>query len=184
MVRDRAEAGCAAWHLSNGTPRETLRSLLLVATAAGHASDAGALRKLENLITYAGLPARAAQMSQRRALMFDIHDMSMLRIMGVPDAPETSRQDTVQFDIGRAGIAQKTTLDLKAVAFGRWRMGLPAVEVLAAERDRLLASQAYDSAADLDQVARQVPADGAAGVRPRQGQLGRRRSTARAGMAP
>jgi len=58
--RDSAEAGSGAWYLANGTPRETLRSLLLSTNAAVYAGDAGALRQVANLVSYADPPASAA----------------------------------------------------------------------------------------------------------------------------
>lgn len=150
--RDSAEAGSGAWYLANGTPRETLRSLLLATNAAVYAGDAGALRQVANLVSYADPTMSAAQKAQRRALMFNILDMSTLRIMDVPDAPETADQGTARFDIGPAGISQKTTVTFREDAFGRWRVVLPTAEVLAAERDRLLAALGHDSMADLDRA--------------------------------
>ena len=155
--RDMSETGSGAWQLANGTPRETLRSLLLATNAAVYAGDAGALRKVSNLITYSGPSATAVQKAQRRAVMFNILDMSTLRIMDVPVAAEASDEDTVRFDIGPAGISEKTTVEFKADAFGRWRVDLPTVEVLTAERDRLLEALGYESMAELDRARANSP---------------------------
>lgn len=155
--RDSAEEGSGAWYLANGTPRETLRSLLLATNAAVYAGDAGALRQVANLVSYADPPASAAQRAQRRALMFNILDMSTLRIMDVPEGPETPDQGTVRVDIGPAGMSQKTTVEVEEDAFGRWRVVLPRAEVLAAERDRLLAALGHDSMADLDRARANSP---------------------------
>jgi len=155
--RDSAEEGSGAWYLANGTPRETLRSLLLATNAAVYAGDAGALRQVAKLVSYADPPVSAAQRAQRRALFFNILDMSTLRIMDVPEAPETPDQGTVRVDIGPAGSSQKTTVEFEEDAFGRWRLVLPTVEVLAAERDRLLAALGHDSMADLDRARANSP---------------------------
>lgn len=155
--RDSAEEGSGAWYLANGTPRETLRSLLLATNAAVYAGDAGALRQVANLVSYADPSTNAAQKAQRRALMFNILDMSTLRIMDVPDAPETADQGIVRFDIGPAGMSQKTTVTFQEDAFGRWRVVLPTAEELAAERDRLLAALGHDSMADLDRARANSP---------------------------
>lgn len=155
--RDMSETGSGAWQLANGTPRETLRSLLLATNAAVYAGDAGALRKVSNLITYSGPSATAVQKAQRRAVMFNILDMSTLRIMDVPVVADQSDQDTVRFDIGPAGIPEKTAIEFKADAFGRWRLDLPTVEVLVAERDRLLAALGHESMAELDRARANSP---------------------------
>lgn len=155
--RDNADAGSGAWQLANGTPRETLRSLLLATNAAVYTGDAGALRQVAKLITYSEPSATAVQKAQRRALMFNILDMSTLRIMDVPAAPETSDRDTVSFDIGPAGTSEKTTVEFTADASGHWRLDLPTVEVLTAERDRLLAALGYENMAELDRARANSP---------------------------
>jgi MscS family membrane protein len=48
--REDAETGSSAWQLDSGTPRETLRSLLLAANSAIYAGDAGALRRVSGLV--------------------------------------------------------------------------------------------------------------------------------------
>jgi MscS family membrane protein len=72
-----------------------------------YAGDAGALRQVGNLVSYAGPPASAGQEARRRTIMFDILDMSTLRIMDVPDAPETPGETTVRFAVGTRGCAGK-----------------------------------------------------------------------------
>lgn len=147
--RDNPEAGSAVWQLDNGTPRQTLRSVLLAMNAATYSGDAGALRQIPTLVSYAGSSSSAGEEARRRALMFDILDMSTLRLVDVPEAAETPDQQVVRFDIGPAGVAEKTTLIFRADSFGRWRLVLPAERDLADERARLLAAMGHDSMADL-----------------------------------
>jgi len=155
--REDAEGGSSTWRLGNGSPRETLRSLLIAANTALYAGDAGALRQVGNLVSYAGPPASAGQEARRRTMMFDILDMSTLRIMDVPDAPETPGETMVRFAVGPAGVPEKTTLEFSADALGRWRLVLPLEAELAAERDRLLAARGHDNMAELGRARADSP---------------------------
>jgi len=148
--RDTDENGSGSWQLANGTPRETLRSLLLATNAAVYSGDAGALRSVANLVTYAGTPESAAERAQRRTLMFNILDISTLRIMDAPDLPGTGNGDTASFEVGPAGTPDKTTLEFVSDAPGQWRLVLPSVDVLSTELDRLVAALGYESLAELD----------------------------------
>lgn len=155
--REDAEGGSSTWRLSNGTPRETLRSLLIAANTALYSGDAGALRQVANLVSYAGPPASAGQEARRRTIMFDILDMSTLRVMDVPDAPEVPGETTVRFAVGPAGVPEKTTLEFTTDDSGSWRLVLPLEAELAAERDRLLAARGHDSMAELDRARANSP---------------------------
>jgi len=155
--REDAEGGSSTWRLGNGSPRETLRSLLIAANTALYAGDAGALRQVGNLVSYAGPPASAGQEARRRTMMFEILDMSTLRIMDVPDAKETPDETTVRFAVGPAGVPDKTTLEFRTDHFGGWRLVLPSEADLAAERDRLLAARGHDSMAELDRARADSP---------------------------
>jgi MscS family membrane protein len=155
--RENAETGSSAWQLDSGTPRETLRSLLLAANSAIYDGDAGALRRVSGLLQYGGVPTTAGQKARRRTLMFDVLDMSTLRIMDVPDAAEAPDENTVRFAIGPAGTPAKTNLEFERDPFGRWRLVLPEEPVLAAERNRLLAALGYKSMAELDRARSNSP---------------------------
>jgi len=155
--RDDAESGSSAWQLDNRTPRETLRSLLIATNAAVYDGDAGALRRVSNLIIYAGDAATAGQEARRRTLMFDILDMSTLRILDVPVAPEAPEDDTVRFATGPAGVPEKVTLEFQRDVLGHWRIVLPEEPVLAADRSRLLGALGHDSMAELDRARANSP---------------------------
>ena len=147
--RDDSERGSSTWQLANGTPRETLRSVLLAVNAAIHAGDSGALRAVDRLVTYAGPATSAGDRASRRALMFDILDMSTLRIMDAPDAPE---ETMVDFEVGPAGVTDKTTLSFEQDVFGQWRLLLPEANKLADERARLLSARGFESMAELNRA--------------------------------
>ncbi len=155
--REDAEGGSANWRLDNDTPRIVLRSLLLAANAAIYDGDAGALRQIDNLMTYAGEAASASDEASRRQLMFNLLDMSTLRIMDVPEAPENPEEDTVRFAVGPAAVPDKTTLEFRPSPAGGWRLVLPEEAVLAAERDRFLEAMGYESLAELDRARADSP---------------------------
>ena len=155
--RDTAASRSAAWQMNNATPRETLRSLLVAANVAIYSGDARALREVADLVAYAGPPATARDQASRRALMFNLLDMSTLRLLDVPDAPAAPDQDTVQFAVGPAAIPERTSLTFQRDAFGRWRLLLPDRETLAAERARFLAAMGYETMADLDRARANSP---------------------------
>jgi MscS family membrane protein len=152
--RTDAEDGSGRWRLGNATPRETLRSLLIAANVATYQGDAGALRQVADLVTYAGPPTNAGDRASRRTMMFDILDMSTLRIMDVPETPE---EDRLRFAIGPAAVAETTELEFQQDAFGRWRLVLPGQEALAAVRTRFLAAMGHDSMAELDRARANSP---------------------------
>ena len=149
-LREDVASGSSAWQLDNGTPRETLRSLLLVANSAIYDGDAGALRRASGLLSYAGSSAAAGQEARRRTLMFEILDLSTLRILDAPLEANGADGIGASFDIGPAGVPVKTTLEFAQHVSGGWRLVLPTEAVLAEERDRLLAAMGYDSKAELD----------------------------------
>jgi small-conductance mechanosensitive channel len=155
--REDSKGGSASWQLDNDTPRVVLRSLLLAANAAIYDGDAGALRQLDNLVTYAGDPTSAGDEASRRQLMFNLLDMCTLRIMDVPEAPGTQEEDTVRFAVGPAAVPDKTTLEFEPSPAGGWRLVLPEEAVLAAERDRFLESMGHETLAELDRARADSP---------------------------
>lgn len=124
--REEAAGGSSTWQLGNGTPRETLRSLLLAANAAIYDGDAGALRRVSSLLRYGGPSVSAGQEARRRSLLFDILDMATLRILDVPLEGEAPDATIARFDIGPASVPEKTTLEFAQDSFGRWQLVLPS----------------------------------------------------------
>ncbi len=148
--REETGSESSNWRLGNASPRETLRSLLIAANVAIYAGDAGALRRVDNLLSYAGPDTNARDQAARRTMMFDILDFSTLRINDVPLAPEDPQAQTVRFDVGPAAIPQKTTLQFVSEVPGRWRLVLPPADQLANETAHLLSAMGYESKAQLD----------------------------------
>jgi small-conductance mechanosensitive channel len=155
--RAAADSESTGWQLGNASPRETLRSLLIATNVATYQGDAGALRRVPRLVTYAGPGTTARDEASRRALMFELLDMSTIRLNDVPLAPEDPEAETVRFAVGPAAVPERVTLEFARDAFGRWRLVLPEAERLAAERDRLLAALGHDSKADLDRARADSP---------------------------
>ncbi|SIO44231.1 Small-conductance mechanosensitive channel [Rhodovulum sp. ES.010] len=155
--REDAEGGSGQWRLGNASPRETLRSLLIAANVATYAGDAGALRQVGNLVSYAGPPTNAGDRATRRTMMFDILDMSTLRIMDVPEAPEAPEEERVRFAVGPAAVAETTDLGFRRDAFGRWRLVLPDQAALAAVRGRFLDAMGHGSMSELDRARANSP---------------------------
>ena len=155
--RESAGSESSTWNLGNGSPRETLRSLLIATNVAVYAGDAGALRQVDNLLSYAGPSTTARDEAKRRTTMFDILDMSTIRLNDVPLAPDDHDAETVRFEVGPAAVPTTTTLEFQRDAFDRWRLVLPPAEVLAAESARLLAALGYESKGALDRARMDSP---------------------------
>ena len=127
--REAAGSESGTWQLGNGSPRETLRSLLIATNVAVNGGDAGALRRVDNLLSYVGPSTTARDEAKRRTTMFDILDMSTIRLNDVPLAPEEPEAETVRFEVGPAAVPAKTTLEFRRDSFGRCRLVLPPAEV-------------------------------------------------------
>ena len=155
--RETAGSDTGDWQLGNASPRETLRSLLIATNLATYQGDAGALRRVANLVTYAGPSATARDEASRRALMFELLDISTIRLNDVPLAPAEPETQTVRFAVGPAAVPERVTLEFARDTFGRWRLVLPEAERLVADRDRLLAALGHDSKADLDRARADSP---------------------------
>ena len=155
--RSVEDGGVGDMAMMNATPRETLRTLLIAMNAAVYSDNARALRRIDRLLTYAGNPASAGERARRRTLMFDILDMSTLRIMDIPAGPEEPEDRTVLVEIGPAAVPDKTQLEFRRDPFGGWRIVLPEAETLAAERDRLLAAMGHESMGDLELARANAP---------------------------
>jgi len=155
--REEASTGSAGWQLANGTPRVVLRSLLLAVNSAIYDGDAGALRQLDNLLYYAGTESKPGGKASRRQLMFDLLDMSTLRIVHVPEAPADGDAKRVCFDIGPVAITDKMTLEFIPSPEGGWRLMLPDAATLAAHRSRFLSALGHDNMEALNQARANSP---------------------------
>ena len=156
-VRAGDAEGSGSWRLGNASPRETLRSLLLTANVAIYDNDAGALRRVDRLLTYDGPPSTARDEAGRRAILFDLLDMSTLRINDVPLEPENVDDDTLRIEIGPSATPEKTSLEFRRISTDTWRLVVPQLDRLVAERDRLLAALGHDSKAELDRARADSP---------------------------
>jgi len=155
--REEAGSESSGWQLGNASPRETLRSLLIATNVATYQGDAGALRRVRNLVTPTGSATTARDEASRRALMFELLDMSTIRLNDVPLAPEDPEAETVRVAVGPAAASERVTLEFARDTFGRWRLVLPEAERLVADRDRLLAALGHDSKAELDRARADSP---------------------------
>jgi small-conductance mechanosensitive channel len=155
--RDDGEIERGHLMLSNATPRDTLRSLLTAANAATYEGNGRALRRVSRLVMYAGPPTTAGDRARRRTLMFDILDMSTLRLVDVPTGPETPDEEVVRFPVGPKAVPDKVVLTFARGRFNRWRLVLPDEASLAAERARLLGAMGYESMAELDRARANSP---------------------------
>jgi hypothetical protein len=155
--REAAGSESRTWQLGNGSPRETLRSLLIATNVATYQGDAGALRLVGNLVTPAGPATTARDEASRRSLVFELLDMSTIRLNDVPLAPEDPEAEIVRFDVGPAAVPERVTLEFARDTFGRWRLVLPEAERLVADRDRLIGALGHDNKADLDRARADSP---------------------------
>ncbi len=148
--RDEADEFRSAVTLSNRTPRETLRSLLIASNAAVYGGNSRALRRIGDLVTYGEPDGLAIQHTRQRTLMFELLDLSTLRLQDVPETGSTPDADTVGFEIGPSGASVRTEIVFQRDARGRWRLLLPPARTLASERDRFLEALGHDSMPEYD----------------------------------
>lgn len=106
--RTSEDCGVGDMAMMKATPRETMRTLLIAVNAAIYSGNARALRRIDQLLTYAGEPTTAGDRTRRRTLMFDILDMSTFRIMDIPTAPGEVGAPSLTIETGPAATAQKT----------------------------------------------------------------------------
>jgi hypothetical protein len=148
--RSVEDGGVGDMAMAKATPRQTLRTLVIAVNAAIYSENARALRRVDEVLTYAGNPETAGERARRPTLMFDILDMSTFRIMDIPTGPVEPEAQTMFVEIGPAAVPDKTELEFRKDPLGGWRIVLPDAEVLAAERDRLLAALGHESMGDLE----------------------------------
>jgi small-conductance mechanosensitive channel len=115
------------------------------------------LRQVADLVSYAGPPTNAGDRARRRTTMFDILDMSTLRVMDVPEAPATPGETLARFAVGPAAGAVTTELLFRQDSFGRWRLVLPDHEAHAETRSRFLDAMGHANMAELDRARENSP---------------------------
>lgn len=111
----------------DGSPRQTLQSIVASVSDFLVGGDVDALRYTRTLLEFEGGEAPANTLRHRQALLWDIIDLSTFRVYDAPARPET---DTATFTIALDGT--ETTYDLRFVqaSDGGWRLVVEDAETL------------------------------------------------------
>ena len=119
---------------------------------AVYGGDAGALRRVDNLLSYVGPTTTARDEANRRTTMFDILDMSTIRLNDVPLAPEEpeERRSASRSGLRRSRPRQRSSSGAIASAAGA--SSSPRPRIWRRSSARLLAALGHESKAELDRA--------------------------------
>jgi MscS family membrane protein len=156
-IRDDHEASRLDGLVSNKTPRETLRSIMIIGNAAVFQGDSRAIDFVNRLVDFSGEPTTALRREKRRLLMFQILNLSTFRIYNAPTGPDTPGGDVARFAIAPLGIAVPFELTFRQFRDRSWHLEIPSEETLQAAHDRFLAELGYEDLAALNRSRENSP---------------------------
>lgn len=113
--------------LSDGSPRETLQSVVALVNDFLVGSQVEALRAAQGFLVFEGEANDSRALNRRRALLWNIIDLSTFRLY---DAPPRPTGDTASFTIGLDGTAATYDLQFDRNAAGGWRLLVEDEETL------------------------------------------------------
>ena len=143
--------------ISNRTPRDTLRSIMVISNAAVFEGNTRLLDFLNRLVQFPGGQTTALEREKRRLLMFQLLNMSTFRIYNAPTDPDEPEGDIARFAIAPLGITEPVELSFRRLPDQSWHMAIPSSEVLLAERDRFLHELGYEDIATLNRSRENSP---------------------------
>lgn len=128
----------------DGTPRKTLQSIVASMNDFLIGNEVEALRFAQTLLVFAGENDESRSLNRRRALLFDVINLSTFRPY---DAPPRPQSDTASFTIGLDGT--KAIYDLRFVrtSLGAWRLLVEDEETLTATLQKYLEALRVSSVA-------------------------------------
>lgn len=144
-IDDRATDGDAP---GGASPRDTLDAVLQGSNAAIFQNDSSALRRIADLMVFEGDEKQLTDHSRRRYLLWEISDMSTLRLGDAPDGPDEPGGTLATFPIGPLVGGGSYTLRFRLDPDGVWRLLVAPLDELQAAHDALLQSLGFRRYAD------------------------------------
>jgi len=140
--RMAADAAITGPFTRTDTPREAMRTLLAAGNRVAYGGEPGAMRVVEQLISFEGEATDSRDETLRRRLLWQLVDLSTFRIR---DMPGNVSDDEAAFRIGPAGTNETFELRFAKEADG-WRLLVPALDRIEADTDRILDALGHASA--------------------------------------
>ncbi len=142
---------------SDASPREVVRSFVAAMNEFTGAGDVGALRFSQSFLDYEGDSSDQRELARRRALLWDLFDLSTFRVYDAPPRPEG---DIATFRIGPAGAEATYAVPFRKRHDGDWRIVVESESELTQAVRRFLDALGQPSVA----AARDASADSPRGV--------------------
>ena len=139
--RMAADAAITGPFTRTDTPREAMRTLLAAGNRVAYGGEPGAMRVVEQLISFEGEATDSRDERLRRRMLWQLVDLSTFRIR---DMPGNLSDDETAFRIGPAGTNETFELRFARQA-GNWHLLVPKLDQVEADTDRILEALGHPS---------------------------------------